>query len=467
MAVAPRTKNPVARDGYQNVAAKLGYGADNLSSGGTYGFNPVSRNRTLLEWAYRGSWLVGQAVDCVADDMTRAGITIDSDMPPDQIDALQREMREKCIWERLNETAKWARLYGGAVAVLMIAGQNPATPLRQETVGRGQFQGMMVLDRWMLTPSLSDPVKDFGPDFGKPSFYDIVDAPGLPSAMRIHHSRVVRLEGVDLPYWQKIAENGWGLSVVERLYDRMIAYDSASQGIAQLTYKAHLRTLKVKNLRDIIAQGGKALQSLVANVEMMRAYQSNEGLSILDGEDEFQTHQYTFSGLSDVLLQFGQQLSGALQIPLVRLFGQSPAGMNSTGESDIRNYYDSIRAQQEARLRLPLGRILNVMCRSVLGIEPPAGFGFSFAPLWQTSDAERADIATKITATVVQAADAGIVSRQIALKELRQSSRVTGIWSNVTDEDIAEAEDDPPAPSEMPPNETTKPTPEPEPDAQA
>jgi hypothetical protein len=34
----------------------------------------------------------------------------------------------------------------------------------------------------------------------------------------------------------------------------------------------------------------------------------------------------------------------------VRLLGQSPAGLNSTGESDWRNYYDGINARQNKDL---------------------------------------------------------------------------------------------------------------------
>ncbi|MDR0067321.1 DUF1073 domain-containing protein, partial [Acinetobacter sp. 11520] len=85
-----------------------------------------------------------------------------------------------------------------------------------------------------------------------------------------------------------------------------------------------------------------------------RQWQSNEGLTLMDADDTYEAHQYNFSGLDNILLQFGQQISGATGIPLVRLFGQSPAGLNATGESDLANYYDNINQQQEGRLRTPL-----------------------------------------------------------------------------------------------------------------
>jgi len=165
-------------------------------------------------------------------------------------------MTRMAIPQRLCETIKWSRLYGGAIAVLLVDGQAPNTPLRMDTVGKGQFRGLLVLDRWMIQPTYSEVVTEYGPDLGMPlGYYVTANAPALQGSV-IHYSRVIRLDGVDLPYWQRIAENGWGLSVVERLYDRLVAFDSTTQGAAQLVYKAHLRTVSVENLREILAAGG-------------------------------------------------------------------------------------------------------------------------------------------------------------------------------------------------------------------
>lgn len=445
----PRVRVPArSTDSFANFQARLGVGAANLSAGSTYSFNPISRNRILLENMYRGSWLVGQAVDIVAEDMTRSGISIETTLPPDDTSAINGGLERLCIWQELNDTIKWSRLYGGCIAVVMIDGQNVSTPLKVGTVNKGQFKGLMVLDRWLVTPSLEDLITDFGPDYGYPKYYTVVaDAPGL-RAQKIHHSRCIRLDGVTLPYWQRMAENGWGMSVVERLYDRLVAFDSTTQGAAQLVYRAHLRTYSVDGLRDIIGAGGPAYEGLLKQIEMIRLFQSIEGMTLMDMKDKFEAHSYSFSGLSDVMLQFGQQLSGALQIPLVRLFGQSPAGLNSTGDSDIRTYYDMIQSQQESRLRRGIGMVLDLLCRSELGNEPPKGFNFTFTPLWQMTPVEKATVGQAVTTAVTQAVDSGLVSSQVGTKELRQMSHSTGMFSNITDQDIANADEDPPEPDD-------------------
>lgn len=433
-------------DSFQNFAARVGLGAGNQHDQSTYGFNFTSRDRLKLEAMYRSSWVVGQVVDVVAEDMTREGITLRGLESPDDVEEINQELDRLEIWDNLSDTIKWSRLYGGAIAVMLIDGQNVSTPLNVNTVGKDQFKGLLVLDRWMVLPDLQDLVTEYGPDYGKPKFYDVItDSVGLCN-QRIHYSRVIRMDGINLPYWQSIAENLWGQSVIERLEDRLTIFDSATLGAGQLVYKAHLRTYKVEKLRDIIATGGRAYDALVKQIQQIRMWQSNEGMTLMDAKDTFETHQYSFTGLDSLLLQFGQQISGATQIPLVRLFGQSPAGLNATGESDLANYYDNINQQQERRMRTPLHTLLAVVSLSVLGRPLPKTFKFDFASLWQMDDEKKAGIATKVAEAVTKVEDSGLISRKTALKELRQSAEVTGIFSHITDEEIDQADDDPPPP---------------------
>lgn len=432
-------------DSYTNFAAKLGIGTQNLSSAGTYGFNPITRNRLLLEWIHRGSWLGGVAVDLVADDMTKRGVSLLGGIKPKDIEHLDRAATTLDIWGKLNDTVKWSRLYGGSIAVMMIDGQNVASPLNVDRIQKNQFKGMQVLDRWMIEPSLNDLVTELGPELGMPKFYTVnSDAPALRSA-KIHYTRIVRLEGIRLPFNQRMTENYWGISVIERLYDRMVAFDSATQGAAQMVFKAYIRTYKLKDLRQIVATGGDALVGLLKQIEMMRLFQSSEGITLLDGEDEFEgsaAGSASFGGLADALVQFGQQLAGALQIPLVRLFGQSPAGLNSTGESDLRTYYDGINQQQNRHLKNPVTTIYRVLAISE-GVNLPEGFAIEFRPLWILSDMDKVQIANGIATAVSTVDQGGIISRPTSLKELKQSSNTTGIFTNISDEELKAAEMDP------------------------
>lgn len=429
-------------DSFVNFQHKLGVGADNPLSSGTYGFNPITRNRTTLEWIHRGSWLGGLAVDVVADDMTRAGIEYITEMDPEHSSKIDKRVTSLGVWHALNETIRWGRLYGGALAVALVDGQDMRTPLRLDTVGPGDFKGLLVLDRWMVEPTTDDLITDFGPSLGMPKYYRVgSNAPALRGA-GIHHSRVmVRHDGVTMPYQQRLTENLWGMSVLERLWDRMIAFDSASTGAAQLIYKAYLRTLTIDGLRDLISAGGKPLEGLTAYVDNMRRMQGIEGMTVIDGKDKFEVQNSTaMSGMDSILIQLGQQLSGALQIPLVRLFGQSPSGLNSTGESDLRMYYDHI-AQLQARDLLEGVTKVYCMVAASESLPLPPDFSIGMKSLWQLKDDEKQNIAKTNSETIDAVLQAGIISPQTALKELRQASRMTGVFTNITKAMIDEADD--------------------------
>jgi hypothetical protein len=215
-------------------------------------------------------------------------------------------------------------------------------------------------------------------------------------------------------------------------------------GVSQLLYRAYLRTYKVHEYRKLIGAGGELEQRFHRTMELMRYLQTNEGLTVIDKEDEFETHQYTFAGIPDTLQMLGQQIAGALGIPMTRLFGQSPAGMNATGDSDWRIYESMIRASQEARLRRPLTKIFHVIWQSVLGSKPPDTWDFSFRSIDEPDEAAKAEIAQRDADTIKLLHEAGVISTKIALQELKQTSILTGRFTNITDDDIKDSEEMPP-----------------------
>jgi phage-related protein (TIGR01555 family) len=204
-----------SKDSFQNFEARIGYGTGNVADGGSYNIDYLSRNRFRLEAMYRSSWICGKAVDSVAEDMTKRGIEINSEIDPGESDELMRVWKQLKLWDAIADTIKWSRLYGGAVAVLLIDGQNLSTPLRIETVKKDQFKGLLALDRRQLQPSLQNLISEMGPELGLPMFYETLGGARLLPQTKIHYSRVIRLDGQDLPYWQRIAEKLWGQPVLE------------------------------------------------------------------------------------------------------------------------------------------------------------------------------------------------------------------------------------------------------------
>lgn len=448
-------------DGYNNFTAKLGTNTQNIQTGGTYVPGYITRNRVMLEFAYRSSFLVGAGVDSMADDMTRKGISISSKLEPGQKGKVETFWDDFAIWDGINDTLKWSRLYGGAILVMLIDGQDMSSPLNIDRIKEGQFKGVMALDRWMVDPSYNNLVTDYGPEFGKPKFYKVVvSQQGIPP-WKIHHSRLIRMEGDSLPFQQAQTENGWGMSVVERIFERIQAFDTATVGTTQLIHKAHLRTYSIDKLRTILATGGDLEKGLMRHLDMIREFQTIEGMTLMDGTDKFETHSYSFAGVADVLLRFAEQVSGATGIPLVRLFGQSPAGFN-TGDGDLENYYSRVNSLQERRLRRHVRKLLDVSWRSLFGQKLPDDFTFEFNKLWEMSDTDRSTMANNVATALTALVDRQIMPVHAAMNDLRNISDVIGIGGSITDKDIedakaqweeAESETEPPPPVRAPVSE--------------
>ena len=443
------------RDGFQNFAAKLGLGQDNMLAKSGYAQGSyLTRDRQQLDDMYRTSWLVGRTVNVVPEDMVRGGVDVRTQWDAGKTDELLREHRRVGCPGRLSDALKWGRLYGGALAVLLIDGDDLSTPLEIDSITEGSFLGLHVLDRWQVQPS-SELISDLGPMLGYPEFYSVNTAGGM-AGERIHHTRALRFVGVELPYQQRITEQHWGASVVEQMESRMLAYDSATEGSANLLYKSFLRVIGVDGLRSILAAGGKAEQALIRQFEMVRQMQSNEGITLMDKNDTFTTAGYSFAGVYDAMQAFAEQIAGATGIPLVRLLGQSPKGF-STGESDLRTYYDTIATLQDDDLRPALNVIFAVLSRHLWGESLPDGFSFEFESLMQPSELEKSQIATSDAQAVAALVQGGIITPSQGLAALRDSARITGRFAGISDADIDRAEKSEQAPP-LPPLPTQQST---------
>ena len=121
-------------------------------------------------------------------------------------------------------------------------------------------------------------------------------------------------------------------------------------------------------------------------------------------------------------------MAGAAEIPATKLFGRSPQGMNATGESDLRNYYDMIASLQERLLRPALEKLLPVMAVSCWGYVPD-DLEFVFEPVMTTSPAERAELVQKLSSDVIEAYKCGLLTREEALEELKSRGEELGVYT--------------------------------------
>ena len=118
---------------------------------------------------------------------------------------------------------------------------------------------------------------------------------------KVHHSRIIRLTGRELPYLERSAELYWGESEVESLYKDVVAHDNVSANMAALTFRANINTMEVQNLDQLFSLASGEAQRRFWNVmQAQSVMMSNFGYQLVNKGDQMTNTQYSFGGLQEV-----------------------------------------------------------------------------------------------------------------------------------------------------------------------
>lgn len=440
-------------DAFQNQMARLGFGQPNLNEGADYPLTRMSQNYNLFTSLYRSSWIVRKIVDVFPSDMVKNWIKFNSSLDPEKISKINSVIRKTKTKEKIKEGLRWARLYGGAAGLILIDGdEDLSEPLDYDAIMLDDYKGLLIFDRWNgIYPDieLEDDISD--EEYGYPKYYSISLSEANSNLMlsynkqdlvKVHHSRIVRFNGRDLPLWERQAEMFWGESEIEIVFEELKKRDNASANIASLIFLANIRVLKMNDLGQLLgASTQKAQENLYKVLQAQNQLMSNMGIYVMDKDDDFGSEQYSFGGLNDIYESFMLDIAGACEMPVTKLFGREPAGFNSTGESDLTQYYDTLEEKQETYLQPIIDKLLPIIFMSTLGAIPE-DLDWEFNPCMNVNSKDLADLAQSMASPIFEAFNAGLITKEIALKELKQQNEKTGMWSNITDEDIKNAKNE-------------------------
>lgn len=432
-----------AMDMFKNAMARTGMGVPNLMDSTEYELSRLTQNYQLLTTLYRNNWIIKKIINTIPDDMCRNWFEITSNITPGSLDRFKKLEKRTKIKSRLLTAMYWSRLYGGSAAVMLIDEQdNLSDPLDLDMIMPGSFKGLMVLNRWMGIHPKMDLISDISdPDYGLPEYYEITDMSTMET-VEIHHSRILRFPGRELPYWEEVAEMYWGASEIEHIFEELAKRDNTSWNIASLVFRASIIATKTKGLDVLLGLGDIEAQKDFYNTQQaINAMLNNNSMLHLGHEDDIVPINYTFSGVNDIYESFMLDISGASEIPVTKLFGRSPAGLNATGENDSRNYNEMVENLQESKLSPVLDKLLPVMFMSEFG-EVPDDLDYRYLPVQSPTEDEVAELVQKKVTAIKDVYDSGIINQKIAMKELKQMSDSTGMFTNITDEDIEQASTD-------------------------
>jgi phage-related protein (TIGR01555 family) len=412
-----------------------------LTQGTDYPMTRLSQNYELLTSLYRDNWIVQNIVATVPDDIIRKWYEVKTSVAPEMFDKLLRLERKTHLRKKLAIGMYWGRLYGGAAGVILIKGQDDLSkPLDLDLVMPDSFKGLLILDRWTGVYPSGQLVTDMeDADYGLPEYYTIRDEEhGLIS--EVHHSRIVRFIGRELPWLEQVTEQYWGESEIEAIYSEIVKRDNASANIVGLLFRANLDYMEADGIDQLLGTGNAEMQRRFWNtMQAQSIMESNFGMRILNKGDVIHNRQYTFTGLPEVYDRLMMDVAGAARTPVTKLFGRSPAGMNATGEADLNNYYDYIDSVREGNFRDILEKLLPVMALSAWGVIPD-DLEIVFPPMREADPSELADIAQKRTSAIVTAYQSDLIDAATAMRELQNISDDVGIFGKIKDEDIKKYE---------------------------
>ena len=434
---AGTTKPVQTADAFSNPLFHLGYGSQSPLEATEYPLTRMTYDYALLNSLYRSNWVVQNVVGIIPDDMLREGFTVSGSIAPKYQQELDRCLRQTQLYDRINEGMRWGRLYGGAAGLILIRGQEDLSkPLELDTILPGTFAGLYIVDRWSgITPGM-ELVSDWtDPDFGLPKYYDINMADGS-TVVSVHYSRILRFVGRELPYLEKMAEMYWGESEVEALYADIVKHDNVAANMAALTFRANVDSMEVENLDQLFSVAPSAIQQRFWNMmQAQSVLKSNFGMQLVNKGDTVKNTQYTFTGLQEIYDSMCLDLAGASRIPVTKLFGRAPAGLNATGESDLQNYYDYVDTLRESKLRPILEKLLPIIAMSVWG-GVPEELEIQFPPLWTPTAKEVAEIAKAKAETIIAAFQANLLDQATAQRELKKLAEETSMFDTISEETI-------------------------------
>lgn len=390
---------------------------------------------------YQYNGLFSKIIDRPAEEALKHGIEYNisdqtlADFLDDALDRLD--------WEEKATTAiRWARLFGGAVIVMLLDdGRGLEEPVNWQDIR--SVEELRVYERAIVQPDPNCYLT------GKAEYFDISSTYG--GFFRVHRSRCLVFKNGSLPEYAAPQQYFyWGLPEYVRIRRDLSIALHTHQSAANMIDKSVQPVYKQRGLQSTLAgpdgddQVLKRLQVLDASRGMLNSVAVD-----MDGEDySFQTFQ--LSGASEILESTYSLLSAVTCIPQTILFGRSPSGENATGESDLENYYNFVEGIQKRMLKKNIRTLLKAVVQAGVydgSIAEPQTIKPTFKPLWSLSEAEQATVelskAQRAQATA-QTAQLYIDMQVLQPDEVRQALARDGTLNieDILDHQPQDAQDD-------------------------
>lgn len=435
-------------DSLVNVVSRIGTSADKRTFN-TYEVPALSQQE--VDASYRTSWLAKKVINIPPYDMTREWRNWQAE--DDQIEDIENEEKRLGLQKKTRRALTWGRLYGGGALILGVNQGKANEELRIDRVRKGQLAFIHAVSKWQLQGMdiIRDPMDD---NFGQPRMWQVTGA--QTGTVEVHPSRVIRFIGNELPDELAANYDGWGDSYWMSLRDTITDTDALVSVISSLVQEAKIDVISIPGLMDLVGtQEGET--KVMRRITSALALKSNLSTLVLDGGtneegtdgEKYERKEMTFTGLADLARMYLSIAAGAADIPATRLLGKSPDGMNATGDSDTRNYYDALSSKQNDEMWPAIDPIDELMLRNIgFSDKDVEQIYFESGPLWQMTPSEKGAISKQKADTTKVYMDMGLINEEvmaeIVVNQLIEDEVYPGIEAAIDEFGLEPEEEEPP-----------------------
>lgn len=332
-------------------------------------------------------------IGTIAEEMTRKWIKLKATSTTkggadktDKIRRIDAAMKNFALRDVFNRAVELDGGFGmGMIYIDTGFSDNPeelASPLVMDKgkIGKGDLKGFVVIDPTWVSPDSYNSINPLLDDFMVPSTWWIM-------GKRVHASRLLIIRSREVPDILKPAYNFGGLSLSQMAKPYVDNWLRTRQSVSDLLHSFTVFVLKTV-LNSYLADATQLMKRLAAFV----LGRDNKGLMMVDKEtEELENVSAPIAGLDKLQAQAQEQMASVTKEPLVKAFGMTPSGLNSTSDGEIRVWYDHVHAEQEKTLGAQVTTALQVIQLSELGVIDPE-IEFEFVQLWELDAAGQAAV---------------------------------------------------------------------------
>lgn len=268
-------------------------------------------------------------------------------------------------------------------------------------IPKGSLRGFKVIEPIWTTPYYYNATDPTAKDFYKPIAWYVL-------GQKIHASRLLTFIAREVPDLLKPAYNFGGISMSQLMEPYVFQWLRTRNSVSDLIHTFSIIKLAT-NMTAVLAGTAGAAKGLMDRMKLFTQNRDNQGIFLLDkNQEELGQEAVPLSGLGELQAQAQEHMAAPTHIPLVKLLGVTPTGLNASSEGEIKVFYDYVRSQQQ--IYSPhLQTVLEVIQLHLFG-HVDDSITFEWVPLTSPSIKELADIRKADADTGVAYVNAGVVS---------------------------------------------------------